>query len=405
MFNRDVWGDTMNRVILIKYGELTTKKGNRNFFINTLYNHIKDKLKNYNIKISKDNARMYIEFLDDELEQIKDVIDHVFGIHTYHIAYIVDTNIDEIKEKLLSILKSKKFKTFKIETKRSDKSFEYNSMEINHILGGHILKNIEQIKVDVHHPEVLVKVEIRPYHSYIYTTSYQGCGGYPIGTQAKGMLMLSGGIDSPVAGYLAMKRGIKIDAVYFEAIPHTSLNARNKVISLTKKLVKYTKEINLHIVNFTKIQEEIYKTADPTYCITIMRRMMYQIMEKLAKKNKALVIINGESIGQVASQTLTSMSVINSVTNMPVIRPVACLDKLEIIELAKKIDTYDISILPYEDCCTVFVPKHPVINPKLEECIKMEKKTNYQKLIDEAVENVYTMKIKDEEDSVFKNLL
>ncbi len=395
----------MDRVILIKYGELTTKKGNRNFFINTLYNNIKDKLDGFNVKIVKDRSRMYIEFLDSELDKIKKVIDNIFGIHMYHIAYIVDTNIEEIKNKLLDIMKSKSFKTFKIETKRSDKTFAYNSMEVNPILGGHLLKNIDNISVDVHNPDILVKVEIRNKHSYIYTNSYKGSGGYPIGTQAKGMLMLSGGIDSPVAGYLAMKRGIKLDAVYFEAIPHTSLDARNKVIELTKKLVKYTNEINLHIVNFTKIQEEIYKTADDTYCITIMRRMMYKIMEKLAKKNKALVIINGESIGQVASQTLTSMSVINSVTNMPVIRPVACLDKLEIIDIAKKIDTYETSILPYEDCCTIFVPKHPVINPKLSECLKMEEKVDYDKMIDKAVEDIYTIKIKDEKDIKFKNLL
>ena len=284
----------MDRVILIKYGELTTKKGNRNFFVNTLYNNIKNKLKKFDVKISKDISRMYIEFREEELEEIKKVVDNIFGIHMYHIAYIVDTNIDEIKEKLLKVLKEQNFKTFKIETKRSDKSFEYNSQQINPILGSYVLKNISDIKVDVHNPDVLVKVEVRPYHSYIYKNGYKGSGGYPNGTQAKGMLMLSGGIDSPVAGYLAMKRGIKLDAVYFEAIPHTSLEARNKVIELTKKLTKYTDKINLHIVNFTKIQEEIYKTCNPTYCITIMRRMMYRIMEKLAKKNKGLIIINGE---------------------------------------------------------------------------------------------------------------
>lgn len=395
----------MNRVILIKYGELTTKKGNRNFFINTLYNNIKEKLKNYNVNISKDRSRMYIEFEDRELDSIKKVIDNIFGIHMYHIAYIVNTNIEDIKNTLLNIMSNESFKTFKIETKRSDKTFPYSSMEVNPILGGHILKNIKDIKVDVHNPDILVKLEIRDKNSYIYTNGYKGSGGYPTGTQARGMLMLSGGIDSPVAGYLAMKRGINLDAVYFEAIPHTSLDARNKVIELTKKLVKYTNSINLHIVNFTKIQEEIYKTADNTYCITIMRRMMYKIMEKLAKKNKALVIINGESIGQVASQTLTSMSVINNVTNMPVIRPVACLDKLEIIDIAKKINTYETSILPYEDCCTVFVPKHPVINPKLSECLKMEEKVDYNSLIDEAVDNIYTIKIKDEEDLKYKDLL
>ena len=395
----------MNRVILIKYGELTTKKGNRNFFVNTLYNNICKKLEKYNVKISKDRSRMYIEFQDNELDKIKKVIDNIFGIHMYHIAYIVNTNIEDIKNNLLDIMSKEKFNTFKIETKRSYKKFSYTSMEVNPILGGHLLKNINNISVDVHNPDILIKVEIREKYSYIYTNAYKGSGGYPNGTQAKGMLMLSGGIDSPVAGYLAMKRGIKLDAVYFEAIPHTSLDARNKVIELTRKLVKYTNCINLHIVNFTPIQEEIYKKADDTYCITIMRRMMYKIMEKLAKKNKALVIINGESIGQVASQTLTSMSVINNVTNMPVIRPVACLDKLEIIDIAKKIDTYETSILPYEDCCTVFVPKHPVINPKLSECIRMEEKIDYEELIDKAVEDVYTIKIKDEEDLKYKDLL
>lgn len=395
----------MKKVILIKYGELTTKKGNRNFFINTLYNNIKNKLDSYDVKISKDRARMYIEFNDNELESIKDKIDHIFGIHMYHIANIVDTNIDAIKDELLNIMKKQKFSTFKIEVKRSDKSFPYRTMELNPMLGTHLLKNIDNIKVDVHNPDILVKVEIRENNSYIYTNGYKGCGGYPSGVQNKAMLMLSGGIDSPVAGYLSMKRGIKLDAVYFEAIPHTSIEARNKVIELTKKLASYTDYINLHIVNFTPIQEEIYKKANPNYCITIMRRMMYRIMENLAKKNSALAIVNGESIGQVASQTLTSMNVINSVTNMPIIRPVACLDKLEIIDIARKIDTYETSVLPYEDCCTVFVPKHPIINPKLEDSIKMEEKINYEDLIKEAVETVYTIKITDEKSKKFENLL
>ena len=395
----------MDRVILIKYGELTTKKGNRNFFVNTLYNNIKHKLSNFDVKINKDISRMYIEFKDSELDSIKNVIDHIFGIHMYHIAYIVDTNIDSILDKVLAVMKDLSFKTFKIETKRSDPNFEVHSQEMNHMLGSLILKNISNIKVDVHNPDVLLKLEIRPHTSYIYINSYHGVGGYPVGTQPKGMLMLSGGIDSPVAGYLAMKRGIKIDAVYFEARPHTSLDARNKVIELTKKLVQYTDTINLHVVNFTPIQEEIYKKCNPNYCITIMRRMMYRIMENLAKKNKALAIINGESIGQVASQTLTSMSVINNVTNMPVIRPVACLDKLEIIDIAKKINTYETSILPFEDCCTVFVPKHPVINPKLEDAVFMENKFEYQEMIDKAVEDVYTIKIKDSQFNEFNNLL
>ena len=395
----------MDRVILIKYGELSTKKGNRNFFINTLYNNVKNKLKNFNVKISKDRARMYIEFRDNELDDIKKNIDKVFGIHKYHIAYIVDTNIDSIKEKALDVISKLSYKTFKVETKRSFKAFEIDSMEISRVVGGYILKNTDNLTVDVHNPEVVIQIEVREGNSYIYLNSYQGSGGYPVGTQPKGFLMLSGGIDSPVAGYLAMKRGVSLEAVYFEAIPHTSLEARNKVISLTKKLASYTNSINLHIVNFTPIQEAIYKNCRGDYCITIMRRMMYRIMEKLVKSRNGYVIINGESIGQVASQTLVSMSVINSVTNVPVIRPVACLDKLEIIDIAKKIDTYETSILPFEDCCTVFVPKHPVINPKLSTAEFEENKFDYDSMIDEAVASINTIKVVDEVEKEFSDLL
>ena len=395
----------MDRVILIKYGELSTKKGNRNFFIKTLYDNIKNKLKKYDVKISKDRARMYIEFLDSDLDNIKRIIDRIFGIHMYHIATIVDTNIESIKSTVLNVMKEKKFNTFKVETKRSDKSFEIHSQDMNRVLGGLILKNINGVKVDVHNPDVLVTVEIREKNTYIYLNSYKGSGGYPVGTQPRGMLMLSGGIDSPVAGYLAMKRGVKIDAVYFEAMPHTSLEARNKVIELCKKLANYTDQINLHIVNFTPIQEQIYKNCREDYCITIMRRMMYRIMEKLSKSHKGYAIINGESIGQVASQTLTSMNVINSVTNMPVIRPVACLDKLEIMDIARKIDTYDISILPFEDCCTVFVPKHPVINPRIDISEYEENKFDYQNMIDEAVDSINTIKVFEEMNNEFNELL
>ena len=200
----------MNRVILIKYGELSTKKGNRNFFIKTLYENVKNKLKNYDVKISKDRARMYIEFLDSDLDNIKKIIDRIFGIHMYHIATIVDTNIDTIKTSVLEIMKNESFSTFKVETKRSDKSFEVHSQDMNRVLGGVILKNIDTSKVDVHNPDILVTVEIREKNTYIYLNSYKGSGGYPVGTQPKGMLMLSGGIDSPVAGYLAMKRGVKL---------------------------------------------------------------------------------------------------------------------------------------------------------------------------------------------------
>ena len=395
----------MDRVILIKYGELSTKKGNRNFFINTLYNNIKNKLSNYEVKIHKDRARMYIEFLEKDLDSIKSIIDKIFGIHTYHIAYIVESDDKAIQTKVFDLAKNTSFKTFKIETKRSNKSFPIHSMDYNRVLAGVLLKNIDNIVVDVHNPDLLLKVEIRDSETFIYYESFKGCGGYPVGTQPKGMLMLSGGIDSPVAGYLAMKRGVVLDAVYFEAIPHTSIEARNKVISLCKKLSCYCDSINLHIINFTPIQEEIYKNCREDYCITIMRRMMYRIMEKMCSKYSGYVIVNGESIGQVASQTLSSMSVINSVTNVPVIRPVACLDKLEIMDIARKIDTYDISVLPYEDCCTVFVPKHPVINPKLDTSVKEENKFTYGEMIDIAVETCNTVVVSNDMDNEFKEFL
>ena len=393
------------RVILIKYGELSTKKGNRNFFINTLYNNVKSKLGMYDVSINKDRAKMTIKFRDEDLDDIVKIVGKVFGIHTFNIAYLCDSDEDAIKSTVMEVVSNTNFNTFKVETKRSDKRFPIHSGDLNRILGGMILKNVTNIKVDVHNPDLLLKVEIREDGTYIYYNSFNGSGGYPVGTQPKGMLMLSGGIDSPVAGYLAMKRGIVIDAVYFEAIPHTSLEAREKVITLCRKLSSYTNHINLHIVNFTTIQEEIYKNCREDYCITIMRRMMYRIMEKLATKYNGLAIINGESVGQVASQTLTSMSVINSVTNMPVIRPLACLDKLEIMDIARKIDTYETSILPYEDCCTVFVPKHPVINPKIETAIKEENKFDYDRLINEVVDSLNTIQVNDVVNNEFSDLL
>ena len=391
----------MNKVILIKYGELTTKKSNRKFFINTLYNNILKKLKDLDVVISKDISRMYIEYDSINENLVLKRIGEIFGIHAYEIAYKVETEkdniLDTIKEVLSSNIDNNNY-TFKVETKRSYKKFSMDSMECNHFFGSFILKNFSNLKVDVHNPNIVVHVEIREKYSYVYLNEYKGIGGYPVGTLGRGLLMLSGGIDSPVAGYLALKRGIKLDLVYFEAIPHTSLEARNKVIELSKKLSIYGGEMRLIIVPFTKLQETIYQNVDGNYSITIMRRMMYRIMEKLTLRFKGLVIINGESIGQVASQTLTSMNVINSVTNIPVIRPVACFDKLEIIELSKKIDTYDISILPYEDCCTVFVPRHPVINPVLSECIKMESRFDYEALIDEIMQNLNIIKINEDMD-------
>ena len=389
----------MKKIILIKYGELTTKKANRNLFINILYQNIREMLKNYDVKIIKNRVRMFIYVNDDNyFDDVLTILQKIFGIHSIVVCYQVNTNIDNIKNSVLEIAKDLSFNTFKVETKRSDKNFPIKSMEFNNIIGGLLLKNIDDIKVDVHNPDYTLKIEIRNDYTYIYSKEIEGAGGYPVGVAGKGILMLSGGIDSPVAGYMAMKRGIKIECLYFESPPHTSEMAKNKVKKLVEKLSKYQPNIKLHIINFTNIQENIYKNINPEYMITIMRRMMYRISEKVIDKRGCLVLINGESVGQVASQTLTSMRVINNVTNFPVIRPVACLDKLEIIEISKHIGTYDISILPYEDCCTIFLPKHPVINPNLEKALLYESMFDYKTMIEEAVNSMETINVNSNND-------
>ena len=375
----------MDKIIFLKYGELNTKGDNRSLFINKIYDNLSLALENKDVNIIKSRSRMYIEPKNTPIDEVVDVCKNIFGIHSIVIAYKVETNISEIENSVLKIASDITFNSFKVETDRFDKNFSIPSMEFSRRIGALILKNMNNKKVDVHNPDYLLRIEIREDYTYIYSKEIKALGGYPGGVAGKGLLMLSGGIDSPVAGYMAMKRGIKIEAVYFESPPHTSLAAKNKVISLVEKLNKYQPSIKLHIVNFTEIQEAIYKNCDPTYMITIMRRMMYRISDKIMKQRNCLVLVNGESIGQVASQTLTSMKVINSVTNSPVIRPLACLDKLEIIDIAKKIDTYDTSILPYEDCCTLFVPKHPVINPNMDVVIENENLIPFEEMIKTAV--------------------
>ena len=381
------------KIILIKYGELTTKKDNRKVFINILYNNIKKALSEYKVNIIKTRDRMYIETTEN-IDEIVDILKNIFGIHSIVVATRVNTNIEEIEATVLEVVKTIDFTTFKVETNRADKSFPINSMDFSRRIGSLVLKNIEGKKVDVHNPDYLLHIEIRKDYTYIYHKEVKASGGYPVSVAGKGLLMLSGGIDSPVAGYLAMKRGIKLECVYFESPPHTSIMAKNKVKKLVEELTKYDASITLNVVKFTDIQEAIYKNIDPTYMITIMRRMMYRISEKIMEKTSCLCLINGESVGQVASQTLTSMSVINSVTNKPVIRPVACLDKLEIIDISRKIGTYETSILPYEDCCTIFLPKHPVINPNINKAIEYENSFDYNTLIDKAVNEREIIEIK-----------
>lgn len=385
----------MKKVILIKYGELTTKKDNRKFFIKTLRNNILDKLSDYNIAVTDDYYRMFIEVNEDDIDSITSKLKCIFGIHEIAVCY-KDENIteEEIKKVSLMVMKEEDFCTFKVETKRSDKSFPVKSMDMNNIIGSLILKNIE-CKVDVHNPEIILNIEIRREGFYIYTKGIKCLGGYPVGTLGRGLLMLSGGIDSPVAGYMTIKRGVELYYLYFESRPHTSIEARNKVRDLARKLENYNTNGKLMVANFTKIQETIYKNLDTTYLITIMRRMMYRIAERVAKKNKCLAIVNGESVGQVASQTLASMIAVNDVTNYPILRPLCSFDKLDIIEISKKIDTYDISILPYEDCCTVFVPRHPVINPNLKHIYSEEAKIDFDTLINEAVNTIEVVDLKE----------
>lgn len=382
----------MKKLIIIKYGELTTKHDNINFFIKTLKNNIEISLSGIDNKITYDVGRMFIE--TDKYDEVVKKLTNTFGIHEINIAYeIDDRSLDNISKVLIELLSDKDFNTFKVVTKRSDKSYPIKSMDVSKSLGGVVLKNKKTVKVDVNNPELLINVEIRNNKAYLYFEKVEGIGGYPVGTLGKGMLMLSGGIDSPIAGYLAMKRGIRIEGVYFDSPPHTSIDAKNKVLELASILSSYSGYVKLHVIHFTEIQEAIYRYCPKEYMITIMRRMMYRIAEKLAHKNNCKAIINGESVGQVASQTLTSMAAINEVIKMPVLRPVCCYDKIEIIDLAKKIGTYDVSIRPFQDCCTIFVPEHPVINPEIEKAREYEQAFDFETLINEAVKNDEVIKL------------
>ena len=396
----------MKQIIIIKYGELSTKKDNINYFLSTLKNNISNNINDIGHVITYDFGRMFIQVREEDIEKVIERLKFIFGIHEIIVGFISnDKELANIKENIIKLIKDKEFKTFKVVTKRSDKSYPMDSMEISKNIGGYILKNINNISVDIHNPELLINIEIRKNEILYYFNGILGLGGYPVGTLGKGLLMLSGGIDSPVAGYLAIKRGVKLEAIYFESPPHTSEFAKDKVIRLSRILAKYNTTIKLHVINFTHIQEEILKNIPHDYLITIMRRMMYRISAIIAHNNKCNILVNGESIGQVASQTLTSMRVINEVVKMPVIRPVACFDKLEIIDLAKMIGTYEISTLPYEDCCTIFVPSHPVINPSIIKANEYEKLIPYKELIHEAIRGHEVLYIGIEEEKKFDDIL
>ena len=390
----------MNKIFLIKYGELSLKKANKKAFIKQLVNNIKNKLNDIEYDLKYNYSRIFIECNDKDEKKVEDVLSKTFGIYSYSIVYKCNKDLNDIIDTLIKNLPN--INTFKFETRRSDKNFYLNSMEISSKLGALLLSKTN-LKVDVNNPDKIFYVEIREDYAYLYFDMKKALGGYPVGVQNKALVMLSGGIDSPVASFLTLKKGIAIDLVYFESLPHTSLAERQKVIDLANKISEYGFNIKLFIVNFTTIQETIYKNASPDYGVTLMRRAMYRISKKITKKYKHMILVNGESIGQVASQTLTSMRTIESVINIPVVRPLACFDKEEIIKISKDIDTYDISIRPYEDCCTLFVPTHPVINPNINKCEETEAKYDYKKLEEEAVDNLLIINIPKKED--YKDLL
>jgi tRNA uracil 4-sulfurtransferase len=382
--------------IVIRYAELALKGKNRSQFERRLQENIKMALKPFpNAKIERTFGRLFVKLNGEDHELIAEKLSKIFGIHSFSVAVKVENSLEKIQDGALrainEVLDGKK--TFKVSAKRANKGFPIDSQKLNYEVGGFLLENTEGLTVDVHNPDIEVKVEVREVATYISCGVYKGSGGLPVGTGGKVVLMLSGGIDSPVAGYLAMKRGVKIEAIHFHSPPYTNERAKQKVIDLTKVLTEYGGKIRLHVVPFTKIQMEIHKVVPANYTMTIMRRMMLRISERIANDHKAFAITTGESLGQVASQTLHSMHTINEVTNMPVLRPLVTMDKLEVIDMAQRIGTFDLSILPYEDCCTIFLPPETSTKPLREKANKYEVNLDIEDLIEEAVANLESINI------------
>lgn len=382
-------------LIMVRFGELSTKGKNKMTFINKLGENIRHALKSFeNLKIEVKRDHIYIHLHGEDYDAVASRLKDVSGLLSFSLVYKVENDIEKMKEATLKLLEEEGKHTFKMKAKRADKVFPMVSDDINRAIAGYVLKN-SSYKVDVHNPDVTVSLTVRKDETYIYVNQVMGAGGYPLGIAGKGMMMMSGGIDSPVACYMMMKRGVKMECIHFAAPPYTNQAVITKITDLLKVLSRYQGQVRLFVVPFTKLQLEIYRAAHEEYAITIMRRMMYRISETIAIRNNCKCLVNGESIGQVASQTLTSMTAINAVTNMPVIRPVACLDKNDIIDIAKTIDTYEISIEPFEDCCTIFVPKHPVINPDVRLCEEYETNVDYDALVKKAVETEEIIKVEN----------
>ena len=385
--------------ILVRFGDLTLKGRNRKMFVSGVVNLVKEKLDGLKTTLEITHDRIYVAINGEDTNEIIKRLSYVSGISSYSLVVRVNTTSDmkEIKEAAVNLINEqiKGDVKFKVESKRSDKTFPLTSLEISKEISSYVLKQCHNLHVDVHNPEETLYIELRNKDTYLYLKDIKGMGGFPVGVAGKGLLMLSGGIDSPVAGYLAMKQGVEIECVHFESTPLTSIESAQKVIDLVKKMAKYAPKnrIKVHFVPFKELHMALLDNVPESYNITIMRRMMYRITSKLCDKFNALCIVNGESVGQVASQTLGSMNTINSVTNVPVIRPVVTYDKNEIIKISRMIDTYHISIKPFEDCCTVYVPKSPATAPTIEKSVLFEKSFDYESLVDLAVENVKTVTI------------
>jgi thiamine biosynthesis protein ThiI len=392
----------MKKVVLIRYGEILLKGLNRPVFERKLIDNIKRAVHHLGkVRVYKSQARIYLEPLveDYPFDEALSLLTKVFGIVSVSPVWKIETDYEVIKEQTVVMLKDllsrKGYKTFKVESKRGDKSFPMNSPEISRELGGHILENFPELRVDVKNPEFIFYVEVREF-TYIYSEIIPAACGMPTGTNGKAMLLLSGGIDSPVAGWMIAKRGVEIEAVHFYSYPYTSERAKEKVIELAKILSTYCNKIKLHVVPFTDIQLEINEKCPQDQLTIIMRRVMMTIAERIAEKVGALALVTGESVGQVASQTIQSLYVTNSVVKMPVFRPLIGMDKNEVIDIARKIGTFETSILPYEDCCTVFVAKHPNTRPVLEKIVMSEKNADLEDLVNKAIENTEVITLSKE---------
>lgn len=383
----------MKKIIIVRYCEIHLKGKNRGFFERLLQENVQKALADIPHSMRILNARYLIEnFNEDDYAEIEKKLLKVPGIHSFSPAYLVKSDLDEITE-CVKYLCDGKAGEFKVETNRADKTFPMTSVQVSCELGGRLLDFNPNLTVNVVNPQFVVSVDMRESgETLIYTDVVKGIGGLPTGSSGKGVLMLSGGIDSPVAGFMLARRGMRLDAVHFHSYPYTSEAAKEKVETLCKMVSEYAGSMNLYVVKFTHIQEEIHEKCPEELMITMMRRLMMRITEKIASSHGGQAIITGESLGQVASQTIESITSSNSVVKMPVLRPLIALDKLEIIEIANKIGTYDTSILPYEDCCTVFLPKFPAIKPKMETILKAESALDVETLVNEAIENLEVIK-------------